>query len=249
MDDPKETNPKQAIGVRRAPSSCVPATVEREIALAMLDGACKYGRHNYRVAGARASVYYDAARSHLEKWWEGEDFDQDTPRGVKLSHITKAISSLMVLRDAMIRGVFDDDRPPKSPDGWADEINKMAGLVLDAHPSPKEAFTEKGKDAFKEALNSFARGGVKVDFTSARPDCVPKGAPWTYVTDGKNRKVAAWIKNDGVRIEDPEMQSCPWHWTLSTLDFTGDITPELTPELSEQCRVFWEQHRPNKGTA
>lgn len=67
----KPTNPKDAIGSKKMHVSTVPAQVVGELGLAMLEGACRYGRHNYRIAGVRASVYYDAAMRHLMSWWEG----------------------------------------------------------------------------------------------------------------------------------------------------------------------------------
>lgn len=88
--------------------STVSALVLAEVGVAMLEGATKYGRHNYRVVGVLASVYYDATMRHLRSWWEGEDIDIPSD----MSHITKAITSLVVLRDAMIMGKFTDDRPP-----------------------------------------------------------------------------------------------------------------------------------------
>ena len=57
----KETNPKQAVGVRKVPLHVVPCEVLMEIGLGMMEGARKYGAHNYRACGVRASVYYDAA--------------------------------------------------------------------------------------------------------------------------------------------------------------------------------------------
>jgi len=106
----KPTNPKDMVGVRKAPMSTVPATVMAEVGVAMLEGASKYGRHNFRAIGVRGSVYYDGTMRHLMAWWEGEDLDPDSG----LSHVTKAIASLVVLRDAMIQGKFTDDRPPRS---------------------------------------------------------------------------------------------------------------------------------------
>lgn len=106
----KPSNPKDAVGITKAPASTVPRGVIAEIGVAMLEGALKYGRHNYRVIGVRASVYYDAAVGHLDSWWEGEDIDPDSG----LSHITKAITSLVVLRDAMLQEKLNDDRPPKA---------------------------------------------------------------------------------------------------------------------------------------
>ncbi len=137
MGDPKDTNPKISVGVAKVPLSTVPAQVMAEVGLAMLEGALKYGRHNYRVAGVRASVYIDAAMRHILAWWEGQDVDPDSG----LSHITKAIASLSVLRDAQINGVCSDDRPPSPPLGWIDDMNAKAKALIAKYPNPKEAYT------------------------------------------------------------------------------------------------------------
>jgi hypothetical protein len=124
----KDTNPKDAIGIRKAPLSTVPGNVIAEIGVAMLEGASKYGRHNYRVAGVRASVYYDAAMRHLIAWWEGEDEDPDS----SMSHITKILACMTVLRDAMHQEVWTDDRPPRSKPFYA-ELNARAASILEKH--------------------------------------------------------------------------------------------------------------------
>lgn len=122
----KDTNPKDAVGTRKAPMSTVSAPVLAEVGVAMLEGAVKYGRHNYRAAGVRASVYYDATMRHLMAWWEGQDTDPDSG----MSHITKAITSLVVLRDSMLQGNWQDDRPPVSPEFY-ERLNKLAGDIID----------------------------------------------------------------------------------------------------------------------
>lgn len=124
----KATNPKDAVGIRKVPMSTVPANVIAEVGVAMLEGAAKYGRHNYRCAGVRASVYYDGVMRHLMAWWEGEDIDPDSG----LSHVTKAITSLVVLRDAMMQGMCTDDRPPRSAEFYP-QLNAQASAVLDKY--------------------------------------------------------------------------------------------------------------------
>lgn len=124
----KPSNPKDAIGVKKAKFSVIPAGVLFDVGLAMLEGACKYGRHNYRGAGVRASVYYDAAMGHLADWWEGQNLDPDS----NLSHVTKAIASLVVLRDAMFQGMLTDDRPPRSKVSKID-FNGTAAEIIDRH--------------------------------------------------------------------------------------------------------------------
>src|SRR5258705_4867467 len=104
----KDSNPKDAIGTRKVPFSTIPAQPLAELGLAMLEGALKYRRHNYRIAGVRASVYYDAMMRHITAWWEGEDIDPKSG----LPHVIKAMACLVVLRDAAINNKLNDDRPP-----------------------------------------------------------------------------------------------------------------------------------------
>lgn len=143
----KDTNPKDAVGTRKVPLSVIPTQVTYEVALGMLEGARKYGRSNYRIAGVRASVYYDAAKRHLDDWWEGTDLDPDSG----LSHVTKAIAALYVLRDAMINEKFTDDRPPKvkNPE-WMQEMNRKASAIIDKYPEAKDAFTHESSGGPRE---------------------------------------------------------------------------------------------------
>ena len=143
--DTKPTNPKDAVGVRKAPLSCVPMNVVAEMGVGMLEGAAKYGRHNYRGVGVRTSVYFDAAMRHLIAFWEGEDIDADSG----LSHISKALVTLAVLRDSQMRGNCTDDRPPRS-DPFYSRLNDAAGAVLDRHA---------GKDPKHWTLEDDARLG------------------------------------------------------------------------------------------
>ncbi len=155
MTDPattKPTNPKDALGIKKVPMSTVPSAVIMEIGLGMLEGACKYGRHNYREMGVRGSVYYDAAQRHLMSWWEGEDEDPDSG----LSHVTKALASLTVLRDSMIMDNWVDDRPPRLPAGWINRLNKAAEKILAKYPTPVLPYIHKIRDAVAGAI-----GGTK----------------------------------------------------------------------------------------
>ena len=133
----KDTNPKDAVGVKKVPFSTVPAEVIAEIGLGMLEGARKYGRHNYRIAGVRASVYYDALFRHITAWWEGEDIDAESG----MSHVAKAITTLVVLRDAMLNDKLEDDRPPSLPGGWIPAMNMKAAQIIAKHPDPVPAYT------------------------------------------------------------------------------------------------------------
>lgn len=136
----KDTNPKDSIGLRKPPLSTLPMPVLFEVAAAMLEGACKYRRHNYRVAGVRASVYFDAAMRHLMAWWEGQDIDPDSG----IHHVTKAVAGLLVLRDAQMHGTLaNDDRPPSPQEDWMNEIQARVDDVLARYPEPLPPYTKE----------------------------------------------------------------------------------------------------------
>lgn len=137
----KQSNPKDLVGSKKAPLSTLPWRVLWRIGLAMLEGALKYGRHNYRAVGVRASVYFDGTQRHLGAWWEGEDVDPDSG----FSHIDKAIASLLVLRDSMLGGNWEDDRPPRASEDFAHlhaEAARITTQHADKHP---HHFTIKDK--------------------------------------------------------------------------------------------------------
>jgi hypothetical protein len=140
----KPSNPKEGVGIRKwRQFTTIPLTVMSEIGAALLEGALKYGRHNYRVAGVRASVYVDAAIGHIAQFWEGEDIDQDSG----IHHVSKAIASLVVLRDAMIQDVLNDDRPPPAQlDKVRSELGETVNRLLDKYPTPTPPFTKSGEN-------------------------------------------------------------------------------------------------------
>lgn len=175
----KPTNPKDALGVRKAPMSTVPANVLAEIGVAMLEGAAKYGRHNYRAVGVRASVYYDALMRHIFAWWEGEDIDPDS--GV--SHVTKAITTLLVLRDAMLNGKVEDDRPPSPREFYAD-LNSRAGAVLDkyADKNPRH-YTIKDTDV-RDVQEAPTGGGPGAPVGPGRHGAVVGARPFRVISPG-----------------------------------------------------------------
>lgn len=146
LEEPtKETNPKDAVAIGKVPFSVIPAQVLGNIGLALMEGALKYGRHNYRGTGIRFSVYYDATMRHLTDWWEGQDIDPDSGE-CELHHVDKAIASLVVLSDAIKSGMLEDDRPPVVGNkNWIAELGEKAKKLLKMYPVPKKAFTEKNR--------------------------------------------------------------------------------------------------------
>jgi hypothetical protein len=115
VSETKPTNPKDAIGCDKLPLHLWPTTASVLGALGLLDGALKYGRANWRATGVRASIYYDAARRHLDKWFEGEDCDpvedeNGNAVGSGLPHLAHALACLAIIVDAQSAGKLNDDR-------------------------------------------------------------------------------------------------------------------------------------------
>ena len=135
----KPTNPKDVLGIAKVPMHCVPARVLMELGLAMAEGGRKYGTYNYRNMGVRSSVYYDAAVRHLMDWWEGTDIDPDSG----LHHVTKAIASLVVLRDGMLMENIFDDRPIQLPNKLnLEELNQLSQDLIKKYPKCAKPFTQ-----------------------------------------------------------------------------------------------------------
>lgn len=137
----KPTNPKDVVGSNKCPLSTVPSPFLQAVGVAMLEGALKYGKHNYRPAGVRASVYYDAVvNRHMIPWWEGEDIDPDS----LLSHIIKAAAGLAVIYDSMVMGNWVDDRPVRNPQfrHHFDQMNELTKALIAKYPEPKQPHTE-----------------------------------------------------------------------------------------------------------
>jgi hypothetical protein len=120
MIDSKPTNPKDVIGSGKLPLELVPDTASAYMATSFLEGALKYGRFNWRIAGVRASIYAAAARRHLHKWWNGEDFDtQIDPEtgediGTGVHHLASVMACCAIVLDAELVGKLTDDRPPRA---------------------------------------------------------------------------------------------------------------------------------------
>lgn len=140
MSEKKDTNPKDALGIKKAPLHCIPCGPLYELGLAMMEGGRKYGTHNYRAVGVRASVYYDAIMRHITQWWEGEDIDFDSG----LHPLIKAAASIVVMRDGMLMDNYIDDRPIKYPYGLdMSKFNKKAGDIIEKIPDCVAPYLEK----------------------------------------------------------------------------------------------------------
>lgn len=102
----KPSNPKDIVGSGKLPLHLWPSTATALGCLAFLEGALKYGRSNFREVGVRASIYVDAAKRHLDAWFEGEECAPDSG----LPHLANALACVAIIVDAQAAGKLADDR-------------------------------------------------------------------------------------------------------------------------------------------
>ena len=138
----KETkNPKDLAATNKVPFGFLPWSVIAEVAVAMYEGVRKYASFNWRSSKVSSDVYISAALRHITVWQEGEDQDVDA---CGLSHLTKAIAGLMILRDAQIQGTMIDTRPVGCS-GFMQELNKTVKRITEAYPEPAGFNTADGQ--------------------------------------------------------------------------------------------------------
>ena len=109
----KGTNPKDIIGTKKVDLSVIPPAGEIHLALAMVDGANKYGPFNWRGNKVQARVYYAAARRHLMSWLDGEDYVLNEDGEIVSHHLGNVMACCAILLDAEATGNLLDNRPVK----------------------------------------------------------------------------------------------------------------------------------------
>jgi|GEM_PF-1433739 hypothetical protein len=110
-DAPDDGNPKDVIGRKKPNLHLIPASANIIEAKVMELGAEKYGAFNWRSTKINASIYISAARRHLDRWFDGEDNDNESG----LIHLAHARACLGILIDAIMCERANDDRPPAGP--------------------------------------------------------------------------------------------------------------------------------------
>jgi len=165
----KPSNPKDIGAASKVPFDRLPMVVVAEAAVALHEGDRKYGYHNWRKEGVQSGVYISASLRHILDWQEGQDIDPDSG----MSHITKAIAGLMVLRDGMIQGNWVDTRP-RGCSGWIEALNAKTQEINERYPDRAAPFLADGRpprpycgtqttEQVKQTLLTDCVGQVKSD--------------------------------------------------------------------------------------
>lgn len=112
METPETSaNPKDLIGAKKPRLSLVPPAGFVYAALAMANGADKYGPYNWREKKVQSMIYLEAAQRHILSYQDGEECAKDS--GVP--HLGHAIACLLILIDAVETNNVIDNRPKAGP--------------------------------------------------------------------------------------------------------------------------------------
>jgi hypothetical protein len=128
----KGTNPKDLIGNKKVSITKFPAIGTVMGAMAMMDGASKYGPFNWRGNSVIASIYIDALMRHAMAWFEGQETASDS----KVHHLGHAIACAAIILDAQATGNLVDDRPYNREElegtrgNWfTDMLDKLSAVI------------------------------------------------------------------------------------------------------------------------
>lgn len=170
-------NPKDRAGAAKPNLSVLPLAPLIETIAALYEGRRKYGPFNWRGEEISETIYADAAIRHLMQFIAGEDLDPDS--GV--SHVTKAIAGLLVLRDAQLHGCSLDDRLVDQNLGIKEAMALLAGVV------------EKYPEQAESNLPPRACEAVEPETTAFTADNVGE-AVYGHNTDGEllRGEIADW---------------------------------------------------------
>lgn len=104
-------NPKDLLGIKKIQVGLLPAAGKFYGALAMQDGARKYGPYNWRDKKVKMTIYLDAIERHLMAIRDGEYVADDSG----YPHLGHIIACASILADAHEGQFLVDDRPAPGP--------------------------------------------------------------------------------------------------------------------------------------
>jgi|ERR1035437_1396603 hypothetical protein len=125
------TNPKDLLGAKKVNLHLVPASSIIYQALAMENGARRYGPYNWRENKVICTIYISAAMRHLQAFLDGEELAPDS----LIPHLGHALASIGIIVDATETGNLVDDRPAPGAAAkliakWEKKPNETGNLPL-----------------------------------------------------------------------------------------------------------------------
>lgn len=156
-------NPKDSVGAMKISFGVCSGVAHVYWAIAMMDGASKYGEMNWRNKHVKMSVYLDAAERHLKALRAGEDLDVDPVTGAVAPHTGRMMACCSIIEDARASGNLVDDRCFN--DQTANVLKaltqtnyKVASLALTRTPAKTLDEVRGGPIDFKDFLQQIAKG-------------------------------------------------------------------------------------------
>lgn len=104
---PSDSNPKDALGLKKVPLRLVPPALLIFVSKVMALGAKKYGPYNWRDKKILHSVYLEAAMRHILSALDGEDADPESG----MPHEAHAAACMGIILDAKALDRLINDRP------------------------------------------------------------------------------------------------------------------------------------------
>jgi hypothetical protein len=191
-------NPKDRAGSAKPNLSIVPLRPLYEVALALYEGARKYGPWNWRKENVDEVIYVDAAIRHMNQWLAGEDIDPDSG----LPHISKAIAGLIILRDAQHHECsIDTRRAPQNIDlvyiaSMMTQIDERYPVAVEDKPTQYPPIT--ADDVDRTVTFTDGSTGIIIDW------------------DSHDKNVPVKIEFDDSR--EAKYEGYNWYSTLGTRD-------------------------------
>ena len=115
----EDNNPKTKLGKLKVPMHLIPPVAKIHLALALENGAQKYGAYNWREEKISTTVYIAAMQRHIDAYLDGEDLAEDS----HVHHLAHAMACCALILDGEACQQLIDDRPPR---GRAAEMQKQA---------------------------------------------------------------------------------------------------------------------------
>lgn len=179
------TNPKDSLGVLKVSFGVCPSIARVYWALAMMDGAGKYGEMNWRNGSVSMCVYLDAIDRHLTQLRAGEDLDPDSEGFVP--HTGRIMACCSIIEDARSSGHLLDDR--RVDDHTADLLRTLtaqnySAATLATTRTPAKTIDEArgGPINFEAFVAKIAEGQSNIRVRDAarkkleQAKCIPQDA-------------------------------------------------------------------------
>ena len=222
----KDTNPKDAIANNKVPLSLCSPVAQARWAEAMVSGRQKYGAFNYRVCGARASVYIEGAMRHLQRYLCGQDLDPDD----LVTNLGAAMANISIIIDAEASGTLVDDRPPSTPldavyADVEDSVKRLRKKYDDK--DPKHYTIEDSTPEVQDRMLEQAIDNLDRFFDSRFEEPSPpteKPVPLELKIGAKVKCIAPYFFNHVGRIgEVYDKATLPGWWRVRFYDVVGDM--------------------------